>query len=83
MSARDPPNLSASTMAWNAPLISKYAARRKNRVAAACRRREYRGYGVVTVYPAKSWVPHGRAHELQIYGSSRNSKGVTLSESDL
>ena len=49
-----------------APLISKYAARRKNRVAPGA---ENIGDGVGwargTVYPAKSWAPRGRAHEYR------------------
>jgi len=45
-------------------VISKYAARRKNTVAAGAENIGDGMGGVMTVYPAKSWAPRGRAHEF-------------------
>ena len=36
---------------------------------------------MLTVYPAVSWAPRGRAHEfLARYDSSKNSQGITPKE---
>jgi len=47
-------------------MISKYAARRKNVVAAGAENTgDGVGWGgVETLYPAESWAPRGRAHEF-------------------